>query len=69
MDLICKFRDITEENITKWYSLSGDEFCNMKPYTLDEKLSIEKEIMASIDGSFGTLNEFPEEEEKRKKTT
>lgn len=67
MDLICKFRDITEENITKWYSLSGDEFCNMKPYTLDEKLSIEKEIMASIDGSFGTLNEFPEEEEKRKK--
>ncbi|SHH69937.1 hypothetical protein SAMN02745196_01091 [Clostridium collagenovorans DSM 3089] len=67
MDLIYKFKDITEENITKWYSLSGDEFCNMKPYTLDEKLSIEKEILYSIDGSFGTLNEFPEEEEKRKK--
>lgn len=67
MELICKFKDITDENITKWYSLNGDEFCNMKLYTLDEKLNIEKKIMESIDRSFGTLNEFPEEEKERKK--
>lgn len=65
MSLIGRFHEITREYIGKWYSLSEEDFKDIRRYSLEEKLINEKAISYLLDSTFIKLKEFPKEEKER----